>query len=174
MSFEIRPAFEEDAETLSSLGAETFVATFGHLYSRQNVDAFLAKNHSVDAYRAILSNPECAAWVVESDDGEAVGYAVAGPCTLPAPDMPPNSGELSRLYLRKSAQGGGIGARTLEAALDFLNDRFEHVYLSVYRDNVVAQRLYERYGFEKVHDYFYMVGDHADPEWIMKLRRDPR
>jgi ribosomal protein S18 acetylase RimI-like enzyme len=84
--------------------------------------------------------------------------------------MPENSGELSRLYLRKSAQGGGLGARLLETALEFLRDRFEHVYLSVYAENTVAQRLYGRYGFVKVHDYFYRVGDHLDPEWIMKLK----
>lgn len=166
----IRPAFAEDAPTLSKLGEETFVATFGHLYAQKDIDAFLRKNHAVDIYTKLLEDPEYGLWIVETDAGEAVGYAVAGPCSLPAPDMPENSGELSRLYLRKSAQGGGLGARLLETALEFLRDRFEHVYLSVYAENTVAQRLYERYGFVKVHDYFYRVGDHLDPEWIMKLK----
>jgi ribosomal protein S18 acetylase RimI-like enzyme len=168
----IREAFEEDAAALSALGAETFISTFGHLYSRDNLDKFLKKGHSVEVYRKLAGDPESGVWIAEDAEGKPVGYAVAGPCTLPAPDMPPRSGELSRLYLLRQAQGTGLGARLLETALDFLRDRFEHVYLSVYRDNAVAQRLYQRYGFVKIHDYFYMVGDHADPEWIMKLMTD--
>lgn len=170
MTHRIREAFEEDAETLAALGAETFIATFGHLYSRDNLEKFLTKGHSAGVYRALAADPESGVWIAEDENGAPAGYAVAGPCTLPVPDMPARSGELARLYLLKEAKGTGLGARLLETALDFLRDRFEHVYLSVYRENAVAQRLYERYGFVKIHDYFYMVGDHADPEWIMELR----
>ncbi len=170
MPVEIRPALEEDAPSLATLGAETFIATFGRLYDEKNLDAFLAKNHAAAVYSQLLANPEYGVWLAETPDGEAVGYAVAGPCSLPVPDLPPNSGELARLYLKKGSQGGGLGARLLEVALEFLKDRFAHIYLSVYAENVVAQRLYQRYGFVKIHDYFYMVGDHADPEWIMELQ----
>lgn len=170
MTFTIRDAFEEDAETLSALGAETFTATFGHLYSRQNLDKFLRKSHSAEVYRALARDSESGVWIAEDETGKAVGYAVAGPCTLPVPDMPPGSGELVRLYILSEAKGSGLGARLLETALDFLRGRFDHVYLSVYRDNTVGQRLYQRYGFVKILDYFYMVGDHADPEWLMELK----
>lgn len=170
MKWTIREAFEEDAEVLSALGAETFTGTFGHFYSRENLDKFLTKGHSVEVYRKLARDPESGVWIAEDESGKGVGYAVAGPCALPVPDLPAHSGELARLYLLKEAQGTGLGARLLETALDFLRDRFEHVYLSVYRDNTTAQRLYQRYGFVKIHDYFYMVGDHADPEWIMELK----
>jgi ribosomal protein S18 acetylase RimI-like enzyme len=170
MTIEIRPAFEEDAETLSRIGAETFIATFGHLYTERNLRMFLEKSHSVDYCRDLLADSECAVWIAEDESGGAVAYASAGPCSLPVPDMPENSGELMRLYLRKGVQGAGLGARLLETALEFLTDRFDHVYLSVYAENAVAQRLYQRYGFVKIHDYFYKVGEHLDPEWIMKLQ----
>lgn len=170
MTVTIREAFVEDAETLSTLGEQTFIATFGRLYSRDNLEKFLKKGHSPEVYRRVLNDPQSAAWIAESEGGDAVGYAVAGPCTLPVPELPQNSGELARLYLLKGAQGAGQGARLLETSLAFLRARFAHVYLSVYRDNPVAQRLYQRHGFVKIHEYFYMVGDHADPEWIMKLR----
>jgi ribosomal protein S18 acetylase RimI-like enzyme len=166
----IRPAFEEDAEALSSLGAETFVSAFGALYSACDLRSFLEKNHSVELYRELLANPEYGLWLAEADNGEKIGYVVAGPCSLPVPDLPENSGELARLYLKPGVQRSGLGARLLEIALEFLHDRFGHIYLGVYKENIPAQRLYERYGFVKIHDYFYMVGDHADPEWIMELK----
>ena len=170
MTATIRRASAYDADALAALGADTFTATFGHLYSRANLEKFLAKNHAPAAYRDLLADAGTAVWIAEDGD-EKVGYAVAGPCTLPVPDMPPNSGELARLYLLRRAQGTGLGSRLLETALDFLRNRYSCVYLSVYRDNFTAQRLYERVGFKKVHEYFYMVGDHADPEFIMRLSR---
>lgn len=170
MTVTIRRARPDEADALAVLGAETFTATFGHLYSRANLEAFLKKNHAPAVYRETLGDPRSAVWIAGEADGRPLGYAVAGPCTLPVPEMPPRAGELARLYLLKEAQGTGLGARMLEMALSFLRANFDHVYLSVYRDNLPAQRLYQRAGFEKIHDYFYMVGDHADPEWIMELK----
>lgn len=171
MTAKIRNAVDADAETLARLGAETFIATFGHLYAVKDLNAFLASNHTVDIYRSMLADPEFSVWIAETDTGEAVGYAVAGPSSLPVPDPAPHSGELARLYLTKEAQGAGLGARLLDVALEFLRCRFDRIYLSVYAENEVAQRLYRRYGFVKICDYFYAVGDHRDPEWIMELKR---
>ncbi len=167
---DIRRAQASDAKTVSRLGTATFVETFGHLYKEEDLSAFLQKSHSVAAYETLLADPAWAVWIVGGDSGP-FGYSVAGPCTLPVPDMPESAGELSRLYLLKEHQGSGVGGRLLNATLDWLYEHFEHVYLSVYAENYGAQRLYARHGFEKVCDYFYMVGEHADPEWIMGRAR---
>ena len=87
-----------------------------------------------------------------------------------APDMPDRSGELMRFYIDQRYRGAGLGGRLFEKALAWLHENFDHVYLSVYAENFGAQRFYERYGFEKVHEYHFMVGNHADPEFIMKRR----
>jgi ribosomal protein S18 acetylase RimI-like enzyme len=165
----IRRAEPGDAAALASLGVSTFCETFGHLYRREDLDAFLLKNHSVDVYRQLLADPRYALWLAEA--GDRVGYCVAGPCSLPVPDKPANAGEIARLYIDARAQGRRLGERMLTTALGWLRERFAHVYLSVYRDNLRAQRLYEKHGFRKIHEYFYMVGEHADPEWIMELEQ---
>ncbi|GAB4526354.1 MAG: GNAT family N-acetyltransferase [Amphiplicatus sp.] len=167
----IRRAGPGDAETLAALGAETFAETFGHLYKEEDLSAFLKKNHAPEVYRGILADPAFAVWLAEDAGGPAGGYVVAGPCALPVPDMPENAGEIVRLYLRESFQGAGLGARLLETALDWLAPRYGPVYLSVYEENPRAQKLYERFGFVKIRRYFYMVGNQADPEWIMERRR---
>lgn len=167
---DIRRARAAEAKIVSALGTTTFVETFGHLYKEEDLSAFLEKSHSERAYEALLNDSACAVWIAEQD-GAPAGYAVAGPCTLPVPDMPARAGELGRLYLLKDSQGSGLGGRMLAIALDWLEAHFEHVYLSVYAENYGAHRLYARHGFEKVCDYFYMVGEHADPEWIMERRR---
>ena len=172
MRVQIRKAAPEDADALAALGAETFIDTFGALYSKKNLNAFLEKNHTANVYRAMIDNPQFGIFIAESEASAAIGYAVAGPCGLPVPNLPPRSGELGRLYMKPGMQGGGVGARLLDAALAFMSDRYDHIYLSVYSENYGAQRFYERFGFVKIHDHFYMVGDQADPDWIMELKRD--
>lgn len=167
----IRDARAADAAVLSAVARETFTETFGHLYKPEDLSGFLKKSHAASVYADLLRDEEWKLWIAEDEKGETLAYCVAGPCTLPVPDLPENSGELARLYIRKGGQGMGLGARLLEKALDWMRGRFDHIYLSVYHKNVRAQKLYQRYGFVKIHDYFYMVGNHADPEWIMELRR---
>lgn len=170
MTAAIRAASEHDAATLSALGRETFSSTFGHLYRDSDLESFLRLNHAADFYRRILADVRYGVWIAETVSLDPVGYAVAGPCSLPAPGADLNSGELIRLYVKKGAQGAGLGRLLLETAIDFLQRRFARVYLGVYAENRAAQKLYSAFGFEKVDEYFYMVGEHADPEWIMELK----
>lgn len=167
------PSPEISALQLSEIGAETFVQSFGHLYAETDLQKFLHAKHNADAYQRLIDDREYAIWVATETAGQIVGYLVAGPCDLPVDDMPPNSGELIRFYLLRDYQGSGLGRRMLDPALVWLHEQFDHVFLSVYSENVKAQRLYERYGFEKVQKYFFMVGDHADPEFIMKRTARP-
>ena len=106
---EIRRAVPTDAAVLSELGAQTFIDSFGHLYSTEDLQAFLDESHSVEAYATLLASPVYAVWVAVEGD-EAIGYALAGPCGLPHEDVRPEDGELKRLYVSSRAQGGGVGA----------------------------------------------------------------
>lgn len=164
----IRRARPADAPALSEFGAATFTDAFGHLYRAEDLAFFLADSHSPAYYEEFIGDPETAIWVAEGDDGKLAGYAAAGPCGLPVEAMPAGSGELKRIYVAKEAQGSGLGKALLEAALDWLEGRFHHVYLGVFSENARAQALYRRYGFEKVAEYSFMVGNQADHEWIMK------
>ena len=163
----IRIAEPADISDLATLGVSTFTQTFGHLYKPRDLNEFLQNNHSQRAYKKTVSDRSSMAWILEIDDA-AIGYAVAGPSDLPLPDLPPNAGELKRLYLLPQVQGRGLGTQLLDTALDWLDAHYQDIFVSVYAENVGAQKLYQRFGFEKVHEYFFMVGGHADPEWIMK------
>lgn len=166
----IRRAAAADADTLAELGARTFSEAFGHLYPRADLDDFLAANHTPAKVRAALTNPAVAAWVAESDAG-LVGYSQAGPPDMPHPELRPEHGELKRLYILASHQNLGLGARLIEPALAWLEaHRRTPVWISVWSENLGAQRFYAHYGFEKVGGYEFAVGAWRDPEFI--YRRD--
>lgn len=163
-------ATKADGDALSRLGQETFTETFGSRYSAEDLSLFLEKNHARDVYEDFLKTPDSRAWIAEADDGRPVGFATICPCGLPVPEMKPNSGELQRFYLLDPYHGRGIGSQMLTLALEWASARFDHLYLSVFSENHGAMRLYERFGFVKIHQYHYMVGNHADPEFIMERR----
>jgi GNAT superfamily N-acetyltransferase len=166
----IRAAGPGDAAALSALGRDTFDQTFGHLYAPEDLAMFLGESHSEDAYAALLADPRYGLWLLE-DGARAVGYAVAGPCGLPHPEVATTDGELKRLYLLPGVQNGGWGARLFDTAEAWLlRDGPRRLWISVWSENFGAQRFYARRGFAKVAEYAFPVGHHRDVEFM--YRRD--
>lgn len=165
----IRTANLDDATSLSRLGGKTFTETFGSMYSAEDLSLFLEQGHSEEVYRRVLSDPRSRVWIAEETTA-LVGFLSAGPCDLPVPDKPDSAGEIQRFYLLNDWQGHGTGGELFGLAMEFLKGSFDHIYLSVYAENYGAQRFYERQGFVKIHAYHYMVGNQADPEFIMEWR----
>jgi ribosomal protein S18 acetylase RimI-like enzyme len=168
----IRRATLEDADALGRIGRRTFVDTFGHLYPAEDLQAFLRESHEAGAYARYLADDRYALWLLE-DDGQAVGYALAGPCGLPHPDVAPGDGELKRLYLRQSEQNGGVGRALMDAAMGWMErDGPRPLWISVWSENAGAQRFYARYGFSFAGEYEFPVGEQRDREFM--FRRLPR
>jgi GNAT superfamily N-acetyltransferase len=162
----VRRAKADDAETLSVLGAETFADTFGHLYPPDDLAAYLAEAHAAGLYADWACDPDFGLWIAERQ-GRAIGYAMAAPCHLPHPEVTPACGELRRLYLRREAQGSGVGGELLTTALDWLQTPGRRLWIGVWSENFGAQRLYARYGFSKVGEYEFVVGETRDREFIL-------
>jgi len=162
-----RDAGPADAEALAALGRATFTKTFGHLYTPENLAAFL-ETHSPARWRAELSDPAFAVRLGE-EGGRAVGYAKLGPPSLPF-DVTGPTVELRQFYLLEPWHGQGAAQEMMAWVLAEAHRRgAEQLYLSVFTDNHRARRFYERYGFEAVGTYHFMVGDHADDDIIMRL-----
>jgi ribosomal protein S18 acetylase RimI-like enzyme len=157
-----------DAEALVAIGRATFAETFAHLYPPEDLAAFLADAHSLERALADLADPAKAVWLVESGV-EVVGYGLAGPCHLPHPEVTPACGELERIYMARTHQGGGAGGRLLAESLAWLEkDGPRRLWIGVWSQNFGAQRLYARHGFEKVGTYEFVVGQTRDHEFILR------
>ena len=164
----LRRATPEDAEVLSEIGARTFTETFAHLYPAEDLRVFLAEAYGLDRTKKDLADPAKAAWLVEAD-GQAIGYAQAGPCELPHPEVTAACRELKRFYFRKAWQNRGLGRGLFEAAMAWLQqDGPRDVWIGVWSENLGAQRFYARHGFEKVGEYGFRVGSSVDHEFILR------
>ncbi|HEX8644347.1 MAG TPA: GNAT family N-acetyltransferase [Allosphingosinicella sp.] len=167
MTVVYRDAGPADAELLARLGRETFTETFGHLYSKENLAAFL-ESHEVGRWRAELADPAFSVRLAE-EDGCAAAYAKVGPPTLPF-ETRRAATELRQFYVLDRWHGRGVARELMAWVLAEAGRRgAEELYLSVFVDNHRARRFYARYGFEQVGTYDFMVGTHADLDLVMRL-----
>jgi GNAT superfamily N-acetyltransferase len=155
-----------DAAEVTRLAHDTFTETFGHLYPPEDLAGFLAKL-TPQVFESFIRDPAQRIWLAR-ENGGAVGFAHAGLCSLPHPDVTPACGELKRLYVRKGRQRGGLGSTLLTAALTWLDAPGRRLWIGVWSENHGAQRLYGRRGFHKVGEYDFPVGGTRDREFILR------
>lgn len=143
----LRRAVPADAARLALLGAATFLHSFAHDHPGDAIVAHIDAYHSRDWYSRILANPACAVWILETELGAPIGYALLTPPALDAPTGPDDL-ELKRIYLLGPWQSGGWGVKLLAAVEAEAQVRgASRLLLCVYSANQGAQRFYARRGY---------------------------
>lgn len=166
MTITYRDAVPADVQSIAAVFTASFVETFGHLYRREDLEDFLS-TMTPDRFRGEMAD-ERFLFRLAFDADRLVGYIKLGPPELPV-QTPPDSIELSQLYVLKDWHGAGIAASLMDWALATAGQRgARHIQLSVYVDNHRARRFYERYGFHQVGRYDFMVGSHADEDIVLR------
>ena len=167
----LRPALPEDAPALAALGRESFCAKFAHLYDPRDLETFLQEVYSESTVRGELTDGLCIHRLAD-DEGTLAGF-----CKLRLPSWYADHSDAARpialgqLYTAPGRTGGGIGAALMEWAIVEARARgCDAIQLSVYSENTGAQRFYERYGFAKIADIDFWVGNHRDDEFLYELR----
>jgi len=164
---EFRNASVKDAEALAELGRRSFTETFGHLYSADDLAAFLA-NHSAESWAQELADPAFAIRIGEVD-GKPMAYAKLGPPKLPF-EPRGKAIELRQFYVLSDWHGSGAASELMRWVLETARLRGgDDLYLSVFVDNARARAFYAKYGFVEEGSYAFMVGTHADEDIVMRL-----
>ena len=169
----LREATAGDIPALAALGTEGFAVKFGHLYQPEDLSAFLRDYRSEARFREQLADPGTLIHLAEQD-GDLLGYCLIIRGDRFAERPPPHPERciiLSQLYCAPRAIGQGIGSKLMDWAMAEARAwGADAIQLSVYSENYGAQRFYHRYGFEKVADINFWVGNHRDDEFLFELR----
>ena len=165
------PVASDHIPVLSALAVDTFTATFGHLYSPEDLRDFLETSYNPATLAEEVADPQYVWRMAWDADGRALGYLQCGPVSLPHAEADPaRHGELKRLYVAPAAQGKGLGKILLAAALGHLAERFGEApqWIGVWSENHRAQALYAAHGFVRVGAYAFPVGRVKDHEFILR------
>lgn len=169
----LRPASPADVPALAALGRDSFVAKFGSMYRPQDLAAFLDEAFTPRAIADELANPE-RLYCLADRAGALAGYCKLGlVCGFPEHARGSRTIELKQLYTDPALTGRGVGAALMDWAMaEAAARRADEIQLSVWSGNDGAQRFYARYGFSKVADITFQVGEQIDEEFLFALQLD--
>jgi ribosomal protein S18 acetylase RimI-like enzyme len=164
----LRDATAQDAPALAALGRRAFCASFAHLYCAEDLNTFLEASHTEAKVVAEVVDPGMRVRLALDEDGQLLGF-----CKLVMASGWPEHArtsrviELKQLYTDPAVTGRGIGAALMDwAVVEAIAFGAGEIQLSVYSENPGAQRFYARYGFAKVADIHFMVGNQRDEEYL--------
>ncbi|MFM6852735.1 MAG: N-acetyltransferase family protein [Sphingopyxis sp.] len=162
-----------DAPALAAMAQAAFRATFAHMpYPPHELTAFLDEAMGPARYAAQIADPAYALRVARDGDGAIVGFIKMGPNDLPMPDGEPSldqTRELHQLYLLDSAKGSGVAQRLMAWGMDEARGHGARaLYLSVFSENIRAQRFYARHGFVEIGKNPFRVGSTVDDDRVWK------
>lgn len=136
-------------------------ATLNELHSLSELfdlyRVFYEQPSNIDSARMFLRdrlvNEESVVFLAVNED-ESLGFVQLYP-TFSSVSMK-RSWILNDLFVKESARKRGVGEKLLQASITFAKSTgAKGVSLETRNENVNAQRLYEKFGFEKESNYFY-------------------
>ena len=141
-----------DIETVANLAREIWTDHYTPIIGSDQVDYMLDKFQSADAIKQQLSGGY--EYYLASEDGNALGYIGV------IPNIDESSLMLSKIYVRKSARGKGVGQQFLDFCLQLCRDRkLKSIWLTVNKHNSNSINWYERMGFNNVAELVQDIGN---------------
>src|SRR5919106_5903448 len=160
----VRLGTRGDALLLAELGARIFRESSPHT-PHEDLESYLKENFTCEKLFAYLSVKSAAALILEKS-GQAIGYALRYPGQAPN-WLPPHSIQLNRLYVLEEWTGRRLGDVLMARCLEHVRySGFESIWLTVWENNGRAIRFYERWGFQKVGVYDFVVGRDIQKDFV--------
>lgn len=165
MQINIRQATPADAALLADLSRQTFVETFAADNKPQDMELFMQTQFTRAALVAEASAPD-ALFFLAYAGGEVAGYL-----RLQLNESKPAELEIARLYAATAFIGKGIGKALMQHALAHAQHLHKAcVWLGVWEKNTRAINFYTAWGFEKVGEHNFCVGNDVQRDWIMQKK----
>ncbi|RYC53413.1 GNAT family N-acetyltransferase [Flagellimonas olearia] len=155
----ISRATEADATSIALLGRFTFTETFGHLFRDKNdLMEYYERTFAVEKLANSLKKGSNAYWLAHIDQ-LPVGYAKLK-LHSPSPFIDSrNVCQLQKIYVLKDFLSQKVGLALQTEVLDKAqSDGFEHIWLSVLKENKRAIAFYEKNGFEFLGSHSFQIG----------------
>lgn len=165
MSITIREATTADAEQIADLSRQTFYETFAPHNKAADMEKFMTEQFTREALMAEVNAPGNT-FFLALDNDETVGYARL---REQEKDKLASAIEIARLYAVTESIGKGVGKALMQACIDFARVQGKKtIWLGVWEKNERAIQFYTAWGFEKVGEHDFLLGNDLQRDWIME------
>ena len=166
----LREATTSDADRLALVGRATFLESYAHVLTGDDILLHSRHQHTPELYTDWLASPDAACCLAETPTGAPVGYAVLCPPDLPVA-LEPGDLELKRIYMLHRFQGQGTGGALLRWAMAEASRRgAPRLLLGVYGQNHAAISFYRRHGLEVIGTRQFLVGTTLHDDLVLAIR----
>lgn len=165
MNIIVRPATVDDAALIADLSRETFWETFAPHNTAADMEKFMREQFTRETLIAEVGAPG-STFFIAWDGDEAIGYARVRESE---DDAAHNKMEIARIYAKTSAIGKGVGKKLMQTCMQFAQRQGKkYVWLGVWEKNDRAIQFYHAWGFEKVGEHDFRLGNDIQHDWIME------
>lgn len=165
-----RYATVADAEILAELAATSFHQAFDGSSKQENIDGYVNAAFNPEQLATELADPKSTYLIVELE-GRAIGYLKVYEGEAPECVSDPNAIELVRLYVRQEFLAQKIGAALMQRALEEARRKGSRtIFLGVWEHNERAKAFYHKWGFERVGEHIFQMGDDPQTDWWMERK----
>lgn len=141
MEYKIREIEEKDNKAVENV-IRTCLIEFG-----ANHEGTAWADPNLGRFSEIYNTEGNKYWVVEDENGKICAGVGIG--SLNGAD---GICELQKMYCLLEARGKKIAQRLMDIALEYAKKYYNKCYIETLENMVAAQKLYEKYGFKRIHE----------------------
>ena len=150
MNYTIRPIEKKDNQDIEQIIRNCLIEFGGNHEGTAWTDPNLGR------FSEIYQGEGRQYWIAQNESGKVVGGVGIG-------ELPGETDicELQKMYCLKEARGTGIAHQLIQTALDYARKYYKQCYLETLDNMIAAQKFYEKYGFQRVHQPISDTGHYA-------------
>ncbi len=168
MQIKIEPVKNTEANILADISSKCFYDTFHEQNSEKDMMLFLEGNFNEAILASEMSQPYNYFFFARAKD-EISGYIKLSNAAPPSEIKESDALEIARIYVVKDKIGLGIGKSLIEFAFSFaIRYNQNSIWLGVWELNYRAINFYHNYGFRKIGQHIFRVGNDEQTDWLMK------
>ncbi|WP_019600812.1 GNAT family N-acetyltransferase [Teredinibacter turnerae] len=163
--FTIREAALKDVPAIAVLGRATYKEHFSDIW--HNIDSFLDTDFTHDAIESCINSPSSHRYLLALKSDVLIGFAKLN-INSELKDMGKLCIELQKIYVKKDNVGNNLGSVLLHKVMELaLALGSKYVWLDVLKNNVQAQRFYQRHQFSIVDEIPYKTDKYELGMFVM-------
>ena len=166
---EITPCTLSDLTDLCQISVQTFTESFKQLNNPADFDEYISRAYTPQRMTAELQNLGSNFFFLKIEN-QILGYLKINVAPAQSEINDPESLEIERIYLLKTAQNKQLGHKMLQYAIEIATQKQKkYIWLGVWEKNEKAIRFYEKKGFRIFDKHIFEIGNDPQTDFLMRL-----